>query len=81
MENIIDDVKAEFNRAKGRIERDLTSTPDDKINWAPTESARTPIQLVAHAAMGTEGIAGLLSGKPFPFSSMQDMDEIRRAHV
>jgi len=78
MENIIENVKAEFSRAKGRIERDLTSTPDDKINWAPTEAARTPIQLVAHAAMGTEGIAGLLSGKPFPFSSMQEMDAASR---
>lgn len=78
MENIIDDVKAEFSRAKGRIAKDLTNTPDDKINWAPTESARTPIQLVAHAAMGTMGIAGLLSGKPFPYSSMQEMDAASR---
>lgn len=78
MENIIDDVKAEFNRAKDRITRDLTTTPDDKINWSPTESARTPIQLVAHAALGTTGITGMLAGKPFPFSNMQEMDTASR---
>jgi len=78
MANIIDDVKAEYNRAKGRITNDLTTTPDDKINWSPTETARTPLELVAHAAMGTEGITGMLSGKPFPFESMQAMDAASR---
>jgi hypothetical protein len=79
MENIIDDVKAEFNRAKGRIAHDLASTPDDKINWAPSETARTPVQLVAHGAMGTMGITGMLAGKPFPYNNMQEMDTASRA--
>jgi hypothetical protein len=78
MANIIDDVKAEFSRASSRIANDLTKTPDDKLNWSPSESARNPIQLVAHAAMGTTGITGMLAGKPFPFSSMQELDTAMR---
>lgn len=78
MAEIIDEAKAEFLRAKDRLVDDLTSTPDDKIGWAPSQTARTPIQLVAHASMGTMAISGMLMGKPFPYGSMQEMDTASR---
>lgn len=78
MQEIIDAAKAEFLRAKERITHNLATTPDDRINWSPTPTARTPVQQVAHAAMATTGIQGLLMGKPFPYASLADLDPALR---
>jgi len=74
MEDIISEAKAEFIRAKERMARALATTPDDRINWSPASSARTPIQLVAHSAMAVSGIQGMLVGKPFPFANIAEAD-------
>jgi len=74
MNTIINDAKAEFLRAKGRLEIDINNTPDDKIDWAPSSTARTPIQIVAHGAMGTQLLNEWLAGKPFPFADLTEMD-------
>jgi len=79
MENIIPEAKAELTRAKERAERALATTPDDKINWSPGPCARTPIQLVAHGAMGISGIQGMLVGKPFPYAGIVEADTAWRA--
>ena len=52
----------------------LETTPDDKINWSPSLSARTPIQQVVHAAMGTTLVQGTLEAKPFPYGSAAEYD-------
>ncbi|HEY3330264.1 MAG TPA: DinB family protein [Capsulimonadaceae bacterium] len=78
MEDIISQAKGEFSRAQARIIRDITATPDDKLNWSPSATARTPVQIVAHAALGTQGIGGLLAGKPFPFANMAELDKASR---
>lgn len=79
MSEVVEQAKAEFNRAKNRIANGLKATPADKLNWSPSDSARTPLQLVAHAAMGTEGIGGMLQGKPMPSTSIEEMDKGMRA--
>lgn len=73
-DSIIREAKAEFNRAKDRLARALATTPDDKINWSPSATCRTPIQIVAHAAKSTAFIQDMLNGKPFPFESPADLD-------
>src|SRR5579862_8149952 len=70
MEDIISQTKAEYNRAKDRIVRDLETTPDDKIHWSPSSTARTPISQVAHAALAVAGIQGMMVGKPFPWANV-----------
>lgn len=77
--DVVTEAKAEFTRAKERIARDLATTPDERINWSPSSTCRTPIQQVAHAAMSIPGIQGMLIGKPFPFSSIDAMDSELRA--
>lgn len=71
---IVEDAMDEFTRAKDRLMKDLGCTPDDKINWSPGSSARTPIQQVAHAAMSLEGILKMFGGEPFPFENISEMD-------
>src|SRR5207253_4309919 len=63
MEDVISQAKADFLRAKQLISRALATTPDDRINWSPSPSARTPIQQVAHAARAVNSINGFLDGR------------------
>lgn len=74
----VEEAKAEFTRAKDRLAKGLTSTPDDKINWSPSSTARTPTELVAHGAMSIEGMQRWLAGEPFPFESMAALDAFCR---
>lgn len=74
MEDIVSQAKAEYLRAKARLTKDLNNTPDEKINWSPSLTARTPIELVAHSANAVRGIQGMLQGKPFPFANVQEAD-------
>ena len=78
MEDTISQTKAEFVRAKERMAHALATTPDDKINWSPSPTARTPIQEVAHAARSISGIQGMLDGQPFPFSGIVEFDTTMR---
>lgn len=66
MEETITQAKAEFLRAKEQLLSSLATTPDDKLNWSPATSARTPLHLAAHAASAVSGIVRMLNGEPFP---------------
>ena len=79
MSEVVNDAKAEYNRAKDRLTKCLETTPDDKAGWSPAPTARTPIEIVAHAAMGTRGIHGMMKGDPFPFNDMAEIDAVSRA--
>ena len=76
--SVVEEAKAEFNRARQRLANDLATTPDDKINWSPSSTSRTPIQVVAHAAMSISGMQGMLEGKPFPFDGPAELDAFSR---
>jgi hypothetical protein len=78
MEDTLSQTKAEFLRTKERMAHALSTTPDDKINWSPSSTARTPLQLVAHGAMGTTGIQNMLAGKRFPYAGLAELDTALR---
>lgn len=78
MQQVIEDAKAEFLRAKSRLLKGLETTPDDKANWSPSPTSRTPLQLVGHCAASIPGIQGYLMGGPFPFTDMAEMDRTLR---
>ena len=71
---IVDAAKAEFLRAKGRLISGLSNTPDDKVMWSPSETARTPLDQVSHCGMSISGMQGWLDGNPFPFKDMVELD-------
>ncbi len=79
MRETVEAAKAEFLRAKGRVTSALASTPDDKINWSPSSTARTPIEEVVHSALSIKGMQGWLDGNPFPFESMKALDDYSRS--
>ena len=78
MEDTISQAKAELVRARDRMARALASTRDDRINWSPSSTARTPLQEVAHAAMAISGIQGMLAGAPFPYGGPDEFDAALR---
>lgn len=78
MNETVEAAKAEFTRAKDRVAKALDTTPDDRINWSPSPTARTPLHQVAHAAMSIKGMQDWLAGKPFPFESVADLDSYSR---
>jgi len=79
MSEAVAQTKAEFTRAKSRLEKGLKSTPADKLNWSPSPTSRTAVQLVAHSAMSTSGLARIIKGEGMPFSSMAELDAALRS--
>jgi len=74
MEDIVSQTKAEYQRTKDRLALLLANTPDDKLNWAPSTTARTAIQLVAHSAESVAHIQYMLEGNWLEFNGTSDMD-------
>ena len=44
MNEVIEEAKAEYLQAKERLIKALATTPDDRINWSPSPTSRTPIR-------------------------------------
>lgn len=75
----VDEAKAEFTRATDRLKKAYAATPDDKINWSPSPTARTATEIAAHSAMSIKGMQGWFAGEPFPFESTKALDDYCRA--
>lgn len=76
---VVEGVKAEFTRAIERMQKVFAATPDDKINWSPSATARAPIHQVVHAATAIKGMQKWFQGEPFDFSDIQALDASWRA--
>src|SRR5437016_1708881 len=77
-QDTVEAAKAEFVRAKDRLAKALTTTPDDRVNWSPSPTCRTPIHQVAHSALSIVGMQDWLAGRPFPFADMKELDTFSR---
>jgi hypothetical protein len=76
---IICQIKAEFTRTTDSLKAVLASTPDDKLNWSPSVTARTPLQVAAHAALWISRIQEVLSFNIYqtPFESIADSAAVK----
>jgi hypothetical protein len=74
MEDTISKVKADFVRAKVQLVNALATTPDDRINWSPSPTSRTPVQIVAHCAEALKNIHAFSDGHPLAFENTTDAD-------
>ena len=79
MNNQTEPVKAEFQRAIGRLLTNLDGTPEDKLNWSPSPTARTPLEVAHHCGFVISALHGALSGtQAMPPLSTQEMDSYNR---
>jgi hypothetical protein len=80
LNDTIDPAKSSFEAAKGGLIHRLNTTPDDRINWSPSETCRTPVQLVAHAADSVRHIHGTLDGRTFSIPTTEEAECVFREH-
>lgn len=74
MKDPIQSARAEFLQAKGGLLHALSNTPDDRLNWSPSPTARSPLHQVVHAARSIGNIHGFLDGKPFTVPTPAEAD-------
>lgn len=65
IQEAIGQAKGMLTQSKDRITHLLNETPDDRINWSPSPTSRTPVQIVAHSAHAVFNINEMLDGRPF----------------
>jgi hypothetical protein len=75
MQDLIEKTKTDFLQAKDRFCRVLAATPDDRINWSPSTTARTPVQLAAHVANSVKALHMTMNGQPFAVNSTAEADK------
>lgn len=61
----LSDARTFYVDGRRRLEHALANTPDDRLLWAPSPTARTPLAQVVHSAMSTGYIQSWLTGTPF----------------
>ena len=75
MNSTIESAKGEFERAVVRLTQSVAATPDEKIDWSPAPTARTPIEIAFHCTEVINALHGAISGTdPMPAASPVEMD-------
>jgi DinB superfamily len=64
----------ELEQVRAQLLRALENTPDDRLNWSPAPTARTPLQLVAHSSYSLGFIQAMFAGSPYPTPTMAEAD-------
>jgi hypothetical protein len=76
----VEEAKTSFVQAKDRLIHGLNTTPDDRLNWSPSPSSRTPIQIVAHAANSVKHIHDMLDGRVFHIPTTAEAEKFHRSN-
>ncbi|RYG31436.1 DinB family protein [bacterium] len=59
-------LKKSTEESKADLLKTFEFVPDEKLTWSPTESARSPIWIVAHCGGANAAFAAILRGEPLP---------------
>ena len=54
-------VKSQFESINGRLLKQLSFVPDDKLNWSPSSTANSALRIVAHSALTSRVFAKLIT--------------------
>jgi len=73
--NVIESTQAQLMQSKDRMAQLLAVTPDDRLNWQPSPSGRSILQIVAHSANALGNIALQLQGVPFAIPTSREANE------
>ncbi|MGV3616763.1 MAG: DinB family protein [Fimbriimonas sp.] len=64
---LIEKTKDEVQAASAQLLKTFEFVPDDKLNWTPSESARSPLGIVAHCGLANGAFATILRGEKLAF--------------
>lgn len=71
----VEAAKGDFERTIGRLLNDLAETPDEKLTWSPSSTARTPLEIAFHISEVIAAIHASLDGTlEFPSETPAEMD-------
>ncbi|MBC8063753.1 MAG: SRPBCC domain-containing protein [Chlorobia bacterium] len=56
-----------------RLARTFSYVPDDKLNWTPSETSKTPLRVLVHAALSNDYFAAVLRGDELPYQSAEEV--------
>ncbi len=65
MHDVVGPVKGKFLNAKSRLLTMVSATPQDRLNWSPSPTSRSVIQIVGHAAMSIRNLTETFEGRTF----------------
>jgi len=74
MNDRIETAKNEFLQAKNGLLHALSTTPDERLNWSPSPTARSPLHQAVHAAQSIGHIHGFLTGRTFDVPTPEEAD-------
>ena len=80
MSDAVGQAKQYTTTTRDRLLKTLSFVPDEKLNWSPSPSAKTLLQIAAHAGVSNHGLAAIVRGDPLGASSPQEM-EAKQAKV
>jgi len=76
MRDQIENAKAVVARATEQLAKSFSHVPDDRLNWRPSETARSPIMIVAHCAESLGHLSEMLKGTTYSIPTMAEADAI-----
>lgn len=76
---IVEKTCADFVNAVQGLKHALATTPDDRVNWSPSDSARSPLQVVAHAALRVRNMFENMIGQPYAVKTPDEAEKLFRA--
>ena len=75
LKKTVADCQARAKAAAERLSTTLSFVPDNKLNWSPSPTARTPLAIVAHCCVANRMFAKVLRGEPI--APMPTHEEVR----
>ena len=66
--------KAAYLHSTAQLRSAFAYISEEKLNWSPSPTARTPVQIVAHAAQAVNFIHQQMSGVPFRHKTTAEAD-------
>lgn len=66
MHDLIASSKANAVRGMNTFLHDLSHVPDDKLNWSPSPTAKSALQIAAHCAVTVGNFAEMIQARKLP---------------
>ncbi|MDR3707568.1 MAG: DinB family protein [Capsulimonadaceae bacterium] len=78
METPSSEAKKVANNGYQRLLKTFAAVSDDRLNYTPSPTSRTPLQIVAHCGFANQGISKMILGEPMPFASFEEMEAVMK---
>lgn len=74
MDTRVEQAASDLRQAVGAMRQSLDKVPDERLNWSPSPTARSPLHIVAHSAFAIDFIRQMILGRPYPAPTTADAD-------